>query len=126
MTAIKTGPSAPPTDSKGGGRSKWLVQVAGWTMIWLGGLVFAYLAFQLWGTGIYTAAAQDRLGQEVAQRFPSTPAQPSPTGIATPNSVRPEPAYEPPPVVPTLIPEEPPPEGRPWVGSGSRTPRSTA
>ena len=34
------------------------LRTLGWTMIWAGGLIMAFLVYQLWGTGLITAHAQ--------------------------------------------------------------------
>lgn len=82
------------------------VRVAGWTMIWLSGLVLAFLAYQLWMTGLYTEAAQDRLDQQLAERMTTAPARPSPTLTAGAEILeRPASAPTPPPVAPALVPE---------------------
>lgn len=112
MTAIKTERLAPPGISRAGGPLRRRVQVAGWTMIWLGVLLFGYLAFQLWGTGLYTAAAQDRLDQQLTERISATPVPTSPTAAAPADAVQqPDPRPASTPVVAELIPEEPPAEG---------------
>ena len=43
---------------------RWVVGGVGRTFIAVGVLMFAFVAYQLWGTGIQTAAAQDRLARE--------------------------------------------------------------
>lgn len=37
-------------------------------MVWLGLFLFSFVAYQLWGTGIYTSAAQERLGDQLVTR----------------------------------------------------------
>lgn len=112
MTAVKTKRSAPPGISRAGGPWRRQIQVAGWTLIWLGVLIFGYVAFQLWGTGLYASAAQDRLDQQFAERVSATPIATSPT-VTVPADAgeQPDPRPASTPVVPELIPEEPPSEG---------------
>ena len=91
------------------GRGAWLLRVAGWTTIWLGGFVFAFFAYQLWGTGLETSAAQERLGQQLAERMivdSPVSAMEVPQAGATP-----VPKLDSEPADPVLILEEPPGEG---------------
>lgn len=112
MTAIKTERSTPADVS--GAPQPWRRRtlVAGWTLIWLGVLVFAYLAFQLWGTGLYMSAAQDRLDRQLTERISATPIPTSPTVTLPADGVeQPDPRPASTPVAPELIHEEPPSEG---------------
>ena len=45
------------------------LRILGWTMIWSGGLILAFLAYQLVGTNLITNRAQDAAAVEVADRF---------------------------------------------------------
>lgn len=60
---------APAVAKLRGVPTRRLVRIAGWTMVWTGGLVLALLAYQLWGTGLYTATSQDRLDQQLTARI---------------------------------------------------------
>ncbi len=50
----------------------WVVAGIGKTLITLGLLMFAFVGYQLWGTGIQTAQAQDRLEDEFRAKLAST------------------------------------------------------
>lgn len=98
-----------PSHPAGQRSRKWLLQVIGWTLIWLGGFVLAFLAFQLWGTGLQTSAAQERLNQQLAARMSveaSTPAVVAPQAETTP-----DPRSQPEPEDPVIVTEESPDEG---------------
>ena len=56
---------------------RWVVGGIGKTLITLGLLMFAFVGYQLWGTGIQTARAQDSLESEFNQMMKST------TSVAT-------------------------------------------
>jgi len=45
------------------------LRILGWTMIWAGGIILAFLAYQLFGTNLITSRAQDVAAEEVADRF---------------------------------------------------------
>jgi len=45
------------------------MRILGWTMIWAGGIILAFLAYQLVGTNLITSRAQDAAAVEVADRF---------------------------------------------------------
>lgn len=51
-------------------------------MIVLGMMVFAFVAYQLWGTGIRTAQAQDRLDQQFAEALATTGTTTTTTTVA--------------------------------------------
>jgi sortase A len=51
---------------------RWWVGLLGRSMIVLGLLVFAFVAYQLWGTGIRTAQAQNRLDQQFTEALAGT------------------------------------------------------
>jgi len=59
---------APPHDWR------WWVGGVGKTLIATGLLLFGFVAYQLWGTGIETARAQDSLGNEFEELLAATPA----------------------------------------------------
>lgn len=46
-----------------------MIRGIGWTMIWAGVLIFAFLAWQLWGTGLITSAEQNAATEEVDTYF---------------------------------------------------------
>ena len=48
---------------------RWVVGGIGRTLITLGLLMFAFVAYQLWGTGIQTAQAQRSLSKEFDQQI---------------------------------------------------------
>jgi sortase A len=58
---------------------RWVVGGIGRTLITLGLLMFAFVAYQLWGTGIQTAQAQRSLSRDFDAALSSTPAAPSTT-----------------------------------------------
>ncbi|MDF1595895.1 MAG: sortase [Acidimicrobiia bacterium] len=47
------------------------LRILGWTMIWAGGLILAFLAYQLVGTNLIASRAQEAAADEVAARFTS-------------------------------------------------------
>jgi len=77
---------APPHDWR------WKVALVGRTLITLGLLMFAFVAYQLWGTGIQTAQAQHTLDHQFAQELagtttsPATTTAPSTTSAAAPTT----------------------------------------
>ncbi len=60
---------------------RWVVGGIGRTLITLGLMMFAFVAYQLWGTGIQTAQAQRSLSSEFDELIANTPA--ATTTIAT-------------------------------------------
>jgi sortase A len=103
---------------------RWVVGGVGRTFIAVGVLMFAFVAYQLWGTGIQTAAAQDRLAREfdellAAQATVATTVAPTtlpPTTVPTtvgsaPTTVAPATTAAPTTVPPPAI--TPPAEGEP-------------
>ncbi len=60
---------------------RWVVGGIGRTLISLGLLMFAFVAYQLWGTGIQTAQAQRSLAKEFDAQIAAT--QPAPTTTTT-------------------------------------------
>lgn len=71
---------------------RWVVGGIGKTLITIGLLMFAFVAYQLWGTGIQTAQAQSRLEETFASQIASAP-----TLTLTPTTT-------PPPTTPTTPP----------------------
>ena len=69
---------APPHDWR------WWVGGVGKTLIATGLLLFGFVAYQLWGTGIETARAQNSLENEFEELLAGTPpttASPTPTTV---------------------------------------------
>ncbi|MGH2695615.1 MAG: sortase [Actinomycetota bacterium] len=66
-------------------------------MISLGVLLIGYVAYQLWGTGLYTAAAQNRLDFQLSERLATT----APASLAKPPPVS---AADLQPSAPTAVP----------------------
>jgi sortase A len=60
---------------------RWLVGGIGRVLISLGVLMFAFVAYQLWGTGIQTARAQDELGKSFDDML-ATASSPAPATTA--------------------------------------------
>jgi len=90
---------APPHDWR------WWVGGVGKTLIGTGLLLFGFVAYQLWGTGIETARAQDSLGNEFEELLAAapataptpadpTPADPIPTDPTPTDSAPVDPAAE--------------------------------
>jgi sortase A len=66
---------------------RWWVGGLGKTLIATGLLLFGFVAYQLWGTGIETARAQDSLGNEFEELLATAPAAtPSTTPSTTPTT----------------------------------------
>ena len=57
----------------------WVVAWVGKVLITLGLLMFLFVGYQLWGTGIQTAQAQDRLEDEFRERLAATTTTTAPT-----------------------------------------------
>lgn len=86
------------------------VRLAGLTLFWSGALILAFLAYQLWGTGLYTRGAQESLEQEFAARLaPTTTAASTATTLGELPLSGPHPTSV--PVLPEIIDEKAPPEG---------------
>jgi sortase A len=108
---------------------RWVVGGIGKTLISIGLLMFGFVAYQLWGTGIQYAQAQDRLEHELDELLasaataapatsstaptttptsspvatPTTAPTPATSAEAAPSTVAPEPAVAaPPPVDPAI------------------------
>ena len=71
MTAEET----PPTQRRGGWRT--LVHWFGMACLMVAAGFAGYIAWSLWGTGLHTAQAQDRLRTEFQQELDAEPADPS-------------------------------------------------
>src|SRR3954471_10747021 len=65
---------------------RWVVDGIGRTLIGLGLMMFAFVAYQLWGTGIQTAQAQRTLSREFEEQVAETP---PPTPATTTTSTAP-------------------------------------
>jgi hypothetical protein len=52
---------------------RWVVDMIGRTLIGLGLMMFAFVAYQLWGTGIQTAQAQRSLSRDFEQQLAKSP-----------------------------------------------------
>jgi sortase A len=63
---------------------RWLVGGIGRVLISLGVLMFAFVAYQLWGTGIQTARAQDRLAESFDELLASASTVPPTTPVTVP------------------------------------------
>lgn len=105
-----TGTRPAPAAAKGRGVStRRLVRIAGWTMVWTGGLVLALLAYQLWGTGLYTATSQDWLAQQLTARIAAEASPAPPTEAVGPETwTDPAPAALSTSTAPELIGEQAP------------------
>lgn len=57
-------------------RTLRVVRGIGWAMIWTGALILAFLAYQLWGTGLVTSAEQRAAGEEVEAYLEPLPDDP--------------------------------------------------
>jgi sortase A len=62
---------------------RWWVRLLGKVLIAAGLLIFGFVAYQLWGTGIQTARAQRRLGSELSQMMVTTVVAPPSSGVTT-------------------------------------------
>jgi sortase A len=58
---------------------RWAAGLFGRVLIATGVLLFGFVAYQLWGTGLETARAQDRLADEFAELLAATPRPPATT-----------------------------------------------
>jgi sortase A len=66
---------------------RWMLGIVGRFLVSLGVLMFAFVAYQLWGTGIQTAREQTRLRQEFAEELATT--VPPPTTAPPPTTIDP-------------------------------------
>jgi len=69
-----TAETTPPTQPRGGWRT--LVHWFGMACLMLAAGFAGYIAWSLWGTGLHTAQAQDRLRAEFRQELEAEPADP--------------------------------------------------
>ncbi|MGH9187003.1 MAG: class E sortase, partial [Acidimicrobiales bacterium] len=96
LTAHQAPPGSPVTEPPGPVRPRrvatWLGRV-GRVLIATGLLVLAFVAYQLWGTGIHHDRAQDRLREEFEAQLQASPQpSPPPTAASTPGPPAPTPA----------------------------------
>jgi sortase A len=88
---------------------RWWIGGAGRVLIATGLLLFAFVAYQLWGTGIQQARAQDELGNQLAeleQSLSTAPEATAPTTVpSTPTTDPDASAPSPPPTAP-VSPEQ--------------------
>lgn len=103
---------------------RWVVGGIGRTLISVGILMFAFVAYQLWGTGIQTAQAQNRLesrfeellaAQTTVAVATTTTLEATPSTVPESTTVAPT-TVAPTTAAPTTVPPaaiEPPPEGDP-------------
>jgi sortase A len=93
---------------------RWVIGGIGRTLITLGLLMFAFVAYQLWGTGIQTAQAQRSLSREfdeaIANIEPATTAAPTTTEPAAGTTSPTDPAISTTTVIPVLPAAKPIPE----------------
>jgi len=68
-------------------RTVRVIRGIGWAMIWAGVLIFAFLAYQLWGTGILTGIEQNAARTELAESGVELPDEPAPIPIRDDGSV---------------------------------------
>jgi sortase A len=87
-----------------------LLRAAGWTMIWAGVLIFAFLAYQLFGTSIGTNRAQVEADEQLETIFEASIEELAATGVTIPTD-----SINPTVVTPTLFPEPVPVEGQPFA-----------
>ena len=88
-----------------------VVRILGWTMIWSGGLILAFLAYQLWGTGFITAQAQADAESRLESIFDNTIDQIQEAGL---------------PVAPAVVGNPPPDQGPPDQRPPDQGPDETA
>lgn len=66
-------------------RTVRVIRGIGWAMIWAGLLIFAFLAYQLWGTGILTGIEQETGAREVDAGFSATRQELEDQGVEVPD-----------------------------------------
>jgi sortase A len=71
---------------------RWVVDMIGRTLIGLGLMMFAFVAYQLWGTGIQTAQAQRSLSRDFEEQLAKTPPVTTTTVPVTTSPATTEPA----------------------------------
>lgn len=67
-------------------RTVRVIRGIGWAMIWAGILIFAFLAYQLWGTGIITGFEQDAAAEAIDDDFEQTRRELEEAGVDIPVS----------------------------------------
>lgn len=93
-----------------------VIRVIGWTMIWSGGLILAFLAYQLWGTNLITAQAQADAEAQLGAIFEETVEQIEDAGLpVAPAVIGDPPDDETVPTSPVLYPEVAVDEGLPFA-----------
>lgn len=65
-------------------RTVRILRGVGWAMIWAGLLILAFLAYQLWGTGLLTSAEQQAAADEVDVYFDDVRAALDDAGLGVP------------------------------------------
>ena len=88
------------------------LRTLGWTMIWAGGLIMAFLVYQLWGTGLITAQAQAEAEAMLDDVFEEAVAELEAEGLPVPPAVGDADAGPQPTLYPAPIAEDGPPIGR--------------
>ena len=68
---------------------RWLLGIVGRILVSVGVLLFAFVAYQLWGTGIQTAREQDRLRAEFDDLLEAPVPTSSPMTITTAMPIEP-------------------------------------
>jgi sortase A len=90
------------------------IAAVGRTLITVGLLILLFVAFQLWGTGLVTARAQDDMRSEFERELAST----TTTSSATTTTAAPESTAPPPTTTPSPPPNPgQPPEAGHWIGT---------
>lgn len=87
-----------------------LLRAAGWTMIWVGILIFAFLAYQLFGTSLGTNRVQDAADEQLSSIFEESIDELIASGTPVPDD--PEAPID---QDPTLFPEPIPVKGQPFA-----------
>lgn len=113
MTALQAGsdPSPQVTRPKTASTRRWSrLRVLGWVLICCGALVFAFLAYQLWGTALYNQGAQQQLEEQLAVRLTGENASYTPAHVTSPAASAPPSAVVT-PIMPEVVEEAAPAEG---------------
>jgi sortase A len=66
-------------------RTVRVIRGIGWAMIWAGVLIFAFLAYQLWGTGILTGIEQNAAAESIDEGFDATRRELEDAGVDLPD-----------------------------------------
>lgn len=93
---------------------RYRIQVAGWTFIWGGLLIFGYLGWQLFGTDLVTAGIQAEAAEELTVELEAAP--PEPEAVTAEDFLGS--GQDLPPEVPSLVdfyPEDPVEAGEPFA-----------